>query len=337
MPVAPASVIVTDNLPGKAMRTITVANGDINLNVVIAGPDSSPDLPILCVHGWPELSHSWRHQIDHFAAAGRRIAAMDVRGYGESAKPEPIAAYTLSALASDVAAVIDALGGRAILFGHDWGAPIVWNSALRHPDKVAAVAGLSVPYTPWGELRFLDLMRQVHAGRFFYQLYFQAEGVAEAEFDGDPDALAKTYYAISGDAPSPGLGKKGPDGTFLAGLAMPDPLPAWLPAEDLAIYKAAFAKGGWRGPLNRYRAQDIDSEEAALFRGKHIGQPAAFIAGTRDPVRHFVPGVDVYANAGAFCDDFRGTTLIEGAGHWVQQEAPAATNAALASFIAGLK
>jgi pimeloyl-ACP methyl ester carboxylesterase len=319
------------------MRSITVANGDIKLNVIVAGPDASPDLPILCVHGWPELSHSWRHQLDHFAAAGRRIAAMDVRGYGKSSKPEPIAAYTLSALASDVAAVIDALGGRAILFGHDWGAPIVWNSALRYPDKVVAVAGLSVPYTPWGDIRFLDLMRQVHAGRFFYQLYFQAEGVAEAEFEADPDALAKTYYAISGDAPAPGLGKKGPDGTFLAGLAMPDPLPAWLPAEDLAIYKAAFAKGGWRGPLNRYRAQDIDFDEAIPLRGKHISQPAAFIAGTRDPVRHFVPGVDVYAYAGAFCDDFRGTTLIEGAGHWVQQEAPAATHAALAAFLAGIK
>lgn len=319
------------------MRTITVANGDISLNVVVAGPDSSPELPILCVHGWPELGHSWRHQLAHFAAKGRRIAAMDVRGYGASSKPEPIAAYTLSALASDVAAVIDALGGRAILFGHDWGAPIVWNTTLRHPDKVAAVAGLSVPYTPWGEHRFLDLMRQVHAGRFFYQLYFQAEGVAEAEFEADPNALAKTYYAISGDAAAPGLGKKGPDGTFLAGLAMPDPLPAWLPAEDLAIYKAAFAKGGWRGPLNRYRAQDIDFEEAIPLRGKHISQPAAFIAGTRDPVRHFVPGVDVYASAGAYCDDFRGTTLIEGAGHWVQQEAPDATNAALSAFVDGLK
>jgi pimeloyl-ACP methyl ester carboxylesterase len=318
------------------MRTITVTNGDIRLNVVVTGPDGSDQLPILCVHGWPELSHSWRHQLAYFAAAGRRIAAMDVRGYGDSDKPLPISAYALSALTSDVAAVIDALGGRAILFGHDWGAPIVWNTALRYPDKVAAVAGLSVPYTPWGETRFLDMMRQLHAGRFFYQLYFQPEGVAEAEFDADPDALAKIYYAISGDAPAPGLGKKGPEATFLEGLALPDPLPAWLAAEDLATYKTAFAKSGWRGPLNRYRAQDIDFDEAVSLRGRHIRQPAAFIAGTRDPVRHFVPGVDVYAMAGQACDDFRGTTLVEGAGHWVQQEAPAATNAALAAFVEGL-
>lgn len=318
------------------MRSLIVTNGDIRLNVVVAGPESSPDLPILCVHGWPELAHSWRHQLSHFAAQGRRIAALDVRGYGGSDKPEPIAAYTLSALASDVAAVIAALGGRAILFGHDWGAPIVWNTALRHPEKVAAVAGLSVPFTPWGETRFLDVMRLMHAGKFFYQFYFQAEGVAEAELAADPDALLKIYHALSGDTPYPGFGRKAPEATLLEGVPLPDPHPAWLPPDDLAVYKAAFAAGGWRGPLNRYRAQDLDFDQAAPLRGQRITQPAAFIAGTRDPVRYFAPGMDLYATAGAGCDDFRGTTLIEGAGHWVQQEAPAATNAALAAFVAGL-
>lgn len=318
------------------MRTIIVHNNAIALNVVIAGPDDSAELPILCVHGWPELSHSWRHQLAHFAGRGRRIAAMDVRGYGGSDKPHAIAAYRLSALASDVAAVIAALGGRAILFGHDWGAPIVWNTALRHPDAVAAVAGLSVPFSPWGETRFLDLMRQMHAGKFFYQFYFQAEGVAEAELAADPDALAKLYFALSGNAAQPGFGRKGPDDRLLPGLALPDPLPAWLPADDLAVYKTAFAAGGWRGPLNRYRAQDIDFDEAIGLRGQMIAQPAAFIAGTRNPVRHFAPGLDLYATAGAACSDFRGSTLIEGAGHWVQQEAPAATNAALSAFVDGL-
>jgi pimeloyl-ACP methyl ester carboxylesterase len=318
------------------MRTMTVYNEAVALNVVVAGPDDSPQLPILCVHGWPELSHSWRHQLAHFADQGRRIAAMDVRGYGASDKPYAISAYSLSALAGDVAAVIAALGGRAILFGHDWGAPIVWNTALRHPDAVAAVAGLSVPYSPWGEIRFLDMMRQMHAGKFFYQFYFQAEGVAEADLAADPDALAKLYFALSGDAAYPGFGRKLPGATVLDGLPLPDPLPASLTLEDLAVYKTAFAAGGWRGPINRYRAQDIDFDEAIPLRGQMISQPAAFIAGTRDPVRGFAPGMDLYANAGAGCADFRGTTLIEGAGHWVQQEAPEATNAALQTFVDGL-
>ncbi len=318
------------------MRVINVSNGAVRLHVVVAGPDASAQLPILCVHGWPELSHSWRHQLAYFSAKGRRIAAMDVRGYGGSDKPHDVAEYRLSALASDVAAVIAALGGRAILFGHDWGAPIVWNTALRHPAAVAAVAGLSVPYAPWGEARFLDVMRLMHAGKFFYQFYFQDEGVAEAELAADPDALAKIYFALSGDAAYPGFGRKQPDDTLLSGLTLPDPLPAWLTAQDLAIYKTAFAAGGWRGPLNRYRAQDIDFDEAFPLRGQMIAQPAAFIAGTRDPVRHFAPGMDLYESAGSGCSDFRGTTLIEGAGHWVQQEAPDAANAALAAFVDGL-
>lgn len=318
------------------MHEMHVNNGDIRIRLVVAGPADGAGLPILCVHGWPELAHSWRHQLAHFAGAGRRIAAMDVRGYGGSDKPHPVAAYRLTELCADVAAVIDALGGRAILFGHDWGAPIVWNTALRHPDRVAAVAGLSVPFTPWGDQRFLDVMRMLHQGRFFYQFYFQAEGIAEAELAADPDALARIYHALSGDARWPGFGRKLPDDRLLSGLAVPDPLPAWLPASDLAVYQTAFAAGGWRGPINRYRAQDLDFADAAPLRGRRIVQPAAFVAGSRDPVRGFAPSVDLFASAGDGCADFRGTTIIEGAGHWVQQEAPAATNAALAEFVDGL-
>lgn len=319
------------------MDRFTVTNGDIALSVIADGPADAAGPPILCVHGWPELAWSWRHQIAHFARAGHRIAALDVRGYGDSSKPADIASYTMAELTGDVAAVIDALGGKAILFGHDWGAPIVWQTAVRYPDKVAAVAGLSVPYTPTGDFSFLQVVRKLYEGKFFYQLYFQEPGVAEAEFEGDPDALLKVYHGASGA----GMGQlsrepKGPDDRFLTGMPAPDALPAWLPADDLAVYKAAFAKGGWTGPLNRYRAQDLDHEQRAGVVGLHVTQPAAFVAGTLDPVRRFIPGRDGYADAGAACDDFRGTTLIEGAGHWVQQEAPAETNAALERFVAGL-
>jgi len=319
------------------MTSLTVRNGAVNIHVEVAGPAESAHLPIVCVHGWPELGYSWRHQLAHFAALGYRIAAIDVRGYGASDKPEPIAAYSLTELASDVAAVIDALGGRAILFGHDWGAPIVYATALRHAAKVAAVAGLSVPYIPVGDVAFLDAARQIYAGRFFYQLYFQAEGVAESEFSADPDALAKIYFGISGDAPEGALtGARAADADMLSDLPVPAAFPGWMTAADLTIFNAAFAKGGWRGPFNRYRAQDIDFAEREPVKGKYITQPALFIGGARDPVRHFIPGVDLYAGAGAGCDDFRGSTIIDGIGHWVQQEAPAATNAALEAFVRAL-
>src|SRR4051812_42127334 len=148
---------------------VSVRNGPIELNVALAGNGPL----IVCVHGFPELWYSWRHQIEYFAARGYSVAALDVRGYGKSSSPHEIPDYTLRCIVSDVAAVIDHLGkGRAILFGHDWGAPIVWHTCLLHPDKVAAVAGLSVPFFPRGAAPFLEIMKTLYKGRFFYQIYF---------------------------------------------------------------------------------------------------------------------------------------------------------------------
>ncbi|HZZ88642.1 MAG TPA: alpha/beta hydrolase, partial [Caulobacteraceae bacterium] len=226
----------------------TVRNGDIALRVAVQG-----DGPlILCVHGWPELWYSWRHQLGRFAPLGYKVAAMDVRGYGGSSRPREIAAYSLRQLTGDVAAVIDALGGgQAILFGHDWGAPIVWNTALLYTQKVRAVAGLSVPYIPRGEASMVTAARQLYAGRFFYQLYFQAEGVAEAELEADvATSLRKIYFALCGDAPpNKWIEPKPADAKLLDGMEDPHPFPAWLSEADLAVFVEAFRAGGFRGPL----------------------------------------------------------------------------------------
>jgi pimeloyl-ACP methyl ester carboxylesterase len=170
------------------MDEIQVDNGDITLRVEVTG-----DGPVvLCVHGWPELASSWHHQVRHLAERGYRAAAMDVRGYGGSSAPPEIERYTLAELAGDVAAVAAALDdGPIVLAGHDWGAPIVWNTALRHPDRVRAVAGLSVPYTPPMALSLLDLLDQLYADRFFYMLYFREPGRAEADFGADLRAALK--------------------------------------------------------------------------------------------------------------------------------------------------
>jgi pimeloyl-ACP methyl ester carboxylesterase len=315
-------------------RFVNVANGEIVLNAAVAGEGPL----ILCVHGFPELWWSWRHQLAHFSALGFTVAALDVRGYGGSSRPGEVAAYAMRALAGDVAAVIDALGeGRAILFGHDWGAPIVWNTALLHPDKVRAVAGLSVPYAPRGQASFLSIAKALYADRFFYQIYFQ-EAAAEAELERDPRVtLRKLYYSLSGDAPAGSLlGDQPKEGGLLHRLIDPEIFPAWMSEADLEVFVAAFTASGFRGPLNRYRAQDIDFEEMAPFAGAPVTQPAAFIAGDKDPVRSFIPGLDLYAAPGAALTDFRGATILPGIGHWVQQEAPQATNAALEAFVRGL-
>ena len=310
----------------------TVTNGDIELHVAARGQGPV----VLCVHGWPELWYSWRHQIDALSEAGFRVAALDVRGYGDSSKPHPVAAYSMRELAGDVAAVAGALSDDPVtLVGHDWGAPIVWNTALLHEDVIGAVAGLSVPYMPTTGGPASGL-RDIYKGRFFYQTYFQAEGVAEAEIEADIRlALRKIYFALSGEAElDTWLAEKPADANLLDSLIDPDPFPAWLTEADLDVYVRAFTGSGFRGPLNRYRASEIDREETGdELTGRTITQPACFIAGARDAVRHFIPGSDLYAQPGAACEDLRGSTIIDGAGHWVQQEAPEATNDALFAFL----
>ncbi|MCE7999451.1 MAG: alpha/beta hydrolase [Rhodobiaceae bacterium] len=304
--------------------------GEIAVHVSGDGP------VILCVHGWPEHSWSWRHQIRFFAERGYQIAAMDVRGYGESTKPTAIDEYSLRKLAGDVATVAKSLSDDpVILFGHDWGAPIVYTTTLLHPEHVRAVAGLSVPFLPAGEVSMLDMLRQVYADRFFYMTYFQTPDVVEAEVAADVGAaLRKIYYSLSGDAPlNDWLKEKPLTAGLLDELVDPRPFPDWLSDSDLKVYVDSFEKGGFRGPINRYRAMDLDHEDLVELRDRPIDVPACFIGGERDPIRNYIPEMDFYADPGAGCTDFRGTTLIPRAGHWVQQEEPDETNHALVRFL----
>jgi len=296
---------------------------------------------VVMVHGWPELWYSWRHQIRAVADAGFRVVAPDVRGYGGSDKPHPVDAYDMIELTSDVVGLIDALGEeRAILVGHDWGAHICWNTAVLHPNRVSAVAGLSVPYRPRGEISSIELWSRLYEGRFFYQLYFQEEGVAEAELEADVrTALRKIYYLISGDstpAEKQALASKLPEDNLLGGMPDPNSFPAWLTDEDLDYFVAAFTQSGFRGPLNRYRAQQRDWELLPQLSDATVDQPSCLIAGALDVVRTFVPGVDMYENPGAYCTDFRGATIIDDEGHWIQQEAPEQVNRALLEFLADI-
>jgi pimeloyl-ACP methyl ester carboxylesterase len=309
---------------------IIEANG-IRLRVALAGEGPL----IVLVHGWPECWYSWRHQIPVLTANGYRVAAFDMRGYGGSDKPPAIEAYAIKTMCDDVAGLIGALGEeRAILVGHDWGAPIVWNTALFHADKVRAVAGLSVPHTGRGPMPRIELFRKLYQGRFFYQLYFQQPGVAEAELEADVRAsLRKIYYWVSGEGVKAGVGGGKPaDARLLDGLPDPQPFPAWLSPADLDYYVDQFRQSGFRGPLNRYRTSALDFAQQAEVAERHVAQPAAFIAGSLDPVLRFT-GIDLIAVMRRQVSDLRLVQLIDNAGHWVQQERPAEVTAALLTFL----
>src|SRR6266446_7493014 len=177
-------------------RTIETNGISMHLAEAGAGP-----LVVLC-HGFPESWYSWRHQLAAFAEAGFHAVAPDMRGYGQTDRPEEIDQYTLLHLVGDIVGLLDALGAeQAVIVGHDWGAPVGWHAALLRPDRFRAVIGLSVPYRPRGPVRPTSVMPQSEDA-VFYQLYFQTPGVAEAEFERDPRlTLHSLLYWASGEAP----------------------------------------------------------------------------------------------------------------------------------------
>ena len=317
--------------------TFIPTNG-ITLHALVSGEG-----PLLVlVHGWPELSYSWRHQIGPLAAAGYRVCAIDVRGYGKSDRPGPVEAYAMTEHMADIVGVLDHFGAeRATLIGHDWGAPIVWNTALAFPNRISAVAGLSVPYFRRAALPPVALWDRLYTdkGQFFYQVYFQEEGVAEAAFEADQrSALGKIYYALSGNAVHDGA--RWPvlpvNAPLLDHLPLPQPFPDWMSAAELDHFAAQFSQSGFRGAFNRYRNIDPDYHALPDYGVGTIEQPSAFIAGALDPVRRFVGGRDAYESLDDRLSDLRQTTIIEGAGHWIQQERPAEVTQALLDFLGGL-
>ena len=305
---------------------------------------------VVLVHGWPESWYSWRHQIKPLTKAGFKVAAIDVRGYGGSDKPHEISAYSLKSIAADIAGVIDSLGYKeAYLFGHDWGGPIVWTTGLLYPDTIRAVGALSVPYTPIGEKSLIQLFRELYKDKFFYQLYIQEEVKAEAEFEADvKTALEKTYFSGDGrgmqfmmeNIGNPAY-QKNPDSTMLENSPVFDAYPAWLSHEDMNYFVSEFQQSGFRGPFNRYRAQDIDFEELQEFKNVSYPLPACFITGTLDPVNFFArdekaSSEDILTAFTKNYDDLRKVEVIDGIGHWTQQESPELVTNYMTDFLTNL-
>jgi pimeloyl-ACP methyl ester carboxylesterase len=315
------------------------ANG---IRIHIAEQGSGP-LVLLC-HGFPESWYSWRHQLQALSQAGFHAVAPDMRGYGNTDGPADIERYTLLHLVGDMVGVLDALGEKqAVIAGHDWGAPVAWHAALMRPDRFRAVIGLSVPYRPRGSVAPTTVMPQ-NADASFYQLYFQAPGVAEAELEADTRlSLRKILFSGSGDVPrrsaggsSSGVGMVPRAGGFLTRMPDPETLPAWLQEPDIDFYVQQFRHSGFRGGLNWYRNIDRNWELTAPYAGAAVTVPALYMAGELDLVVAFPRMKEVIADLARFVPQLRATIMLPGCGHWTQQERPAEVNKAMIDFLRSL-
>jgi pimeloyl-ACP methyl ester carboxylesterase len=341
---SPVATLVSDDDPMSDIRTSVIATNGVDLVVHEAGDPADPT--VVLSHGFPELAYSWRHQLPALAAAGYHAIAPDQRGYGHSSAPRNVDAYGIGQLTGDLAGLLDHYGkDDAVFVGHDWGALIVWEMAKLHASRVRAVCGVSVPFVAWMAPP-TEMMKMVYGDRFFYILYFQTVGPAEAELEADPlRTMAGVLYGASGPGfasidrssmelpPMEGTG-------FLTNMPAVPALPfqsaegAWLSAEELQHYADEFAHSGFFGPVSYYRNLDANYAAVSHLGAADVTMPSYFIGGALDPVATMDPtGIERMQTT---LPDFRGYTMIDGAGHWTQQEAPRQFNEALLGFLASI-
>jgi epoxide hydrolase A/B len=316
-------------MPDHEVRSRTLSTNGVDLHLVEAGEGPV----VLLAHGFPELAYSWRHQLPALAAAGYRAVAPDQRGYGRSSRPEAVEDYDIHHLVGDLVGVLDDLEAeQAVVVGHDWGSMVASHLALLHPRRVRGLVNMSVPHLPRGGAAPVTAMRNAFGDNFFYILYFQQPGVADAELGADPARTMRRLLcalAVQPGAPiDPAVFANDGRG-FVDRMAEPDGLPGWLSAAELDHYIGEFGRSGFTGGLNWYRNLDRNWETTPQLDGATVAAPALFIGGALDPVLIMSPPAVAHASLA----DHRGDVVVPGAGHWVQQEAPGEVNAALVGFL----
>lgn len=304
------------------------ANG-MDFFIAEAGEADAP--LVVCLHGFPECWASWRYQLPVLAQSGYHVVAPDLRGYGETGGPAEVDAYRQSQLVADVVALIDALGAqRAILIGHDRGSVLAWQVARTHPQRVAAVVGLSAPYGGPSALAPTEAMKALFRDHFFYMLYFQQPERPEQELEADvEDSLRRIFHSLSAD----GIDdfQVGPDDDrALQAMHRPSTQPRWMRDEDLAYYVARFRKTGFTGALNWYRAMDASWRESRNDENWTIQAPTLFLGGMQDPVLVF--GQKALAQMPDYIPDLR-TVILDRCGHWIQMEQAAEVNREILAFL----
>lgn len=293
-------------------------------------------LVLLC-HGFPELWYSYRLQLGALAAAGYHAVAPDLRGYGETDAPESVREYSLLHLVADMVGLLEALGEtRCVVVGHDEGSLVASALGVCRPDLVRGVTLLSVPYIPRGDVDQVTAFTN-QIGPNNYQVFFQEPGLAEAILEADTRAsVRRILIGASGDAPEVNtLGDVG-DGVLFAGME-DAPVPDWLAEEDVEYFTAEFERTGYRGGLNWYRNSILNWELMAPWHKSPLLAPSLYVSGDRDLVYNWPGMAGLVAKLRRFSmPNLTKAVVLEGCGHWTQQERPKEVNELLLEFFAGL-
>ncbi|MFT4861056.1 MAG: pimeloyl-ACP methyl ester carboxylesterase [Pseudohongiellaceae bacterium] len=328
---------MTEMSPVAGVSFRMIESNGITMRIAEAG-SSGPLL--LMAHGWPESWYNWRHQMTYFANAGYRVVAPDMRGYGQTDAPEGVESYDIVTLAADMVGILDALGEeKAVMVGHDWGSIVAWNTVLMHPTRFTALIAMSVPYGGRPLQSPMVAWQETFKDNFYYILYHnEAGGVAEAEYDSDPEGLLSRLYLSPGsprEAPQITDSKRSAGG-WIGRLGAPKALPNWLSKEDLDYVVSQFEQAGFRGGINYYRNFQRNWEITEHLQNTKITVPTLFIAGTKDVVISGASEGQLNGAMSRIAEDFRGVVLLPDIGHWVQQEAPEETNRAMHEFLQSL-
>ena len=310
------------------------------------GPEEGP--LIIMTHGWPELSISWRHQLLYLGNKGYRAVAPDMRGYGGSSVYAEHSAYAQREIVKDMIELIDSLGGdKAVWIGHDWGSPVAWNVALHHPERVAAVASLCVPFGFSGRPEDLEyaINRELYpadeypAGQWDYQLfYYENFDKAQEEMEENPERLAKLLFRKGdpngqGQIAATALTRKN-GGWFNLTEGVPDSPQDYdvVNDQDIATYAKHLTENGFFGPNSWYVNGEANQ---SYFNEKHdltLLMPALFVHATYDYV------CDTTTTGFAepmrkLCKDLTEERLD--CGHWMAQEKPIELNEILSNWLSG--
>jgi pimeloyl-ACP methyl ester carboxylesterase len=310
------------------------------------GPAGAPLL--IFIHGWPELSISWRHQLRVFAALGFRCIAPDMRGYGRSSIYPSHADYALENSVRDMIELLDGIGhDKAIWVGHDWGSPVVWSLGSHHPDRCFGIANLCVPYLPGGFAPAMTIPlvdRSVYpegefpAGQWEYQLFYEESfDKASAAFEASvPDTVKALFRkgSAAGKAQPSRTALVRRDGGWFGGAGRAPAVPmdaAVLTEADLNAYVAALERNGFYGPDSWYMNHTNNMDYARRARNNGgLDMPVLFLHGAYDYTCETIDSrlADPMREN---CSDL--TEVVVESGHWMAQENPVAVNAALARFL----